>query len=388
MKSILKINNWREETCDVVPNANPDLYGYFTTMSNTVAVNRDNKEMKWLKYLDFEAEWNVEAMEANFNGLYLPNSEAVEKVNFLKNLVESSRNFINVNEADVVTYSNVLSTLMNTPFEMDGNKNDWELEATVADQNKIYLVHIPKVHIYDNVRSSVYDIHCYHRHLPPPPDYHRMLEKHCDKLKQYLFVRWPIDHYRNVFSNLDRKFYETYRLNLGSNKILYAADLPGIYSYEQVSNLDELKSAEHIMCDTFYSDTLTRETVNYNPLWWSKSYLINANQCLIGVCDKTNDTMTEIMQFNTDKFTNTTMYENLWSPKASWKFLDTFLTFVKDEVGRVTSDRKQFIWKFKIIDDANPHITCEPKFVDVKTGNESFVKTEHFITLDRENFAY
>ncbi|KAK9503485.1 hypothetical protein O3M35_010031 [Rhynocoris fuscipes] len=336
MESKLEIVDWKEDLVPVIE-SKPELIDYFVTKYNQTDIFDNFNE---LKYLDAKASFNVDNVNSKFDKDKL--NPVKESFDFLSTF-SSSRNYANTTGTQIVTYANVLSTIMNTPFEINKEKRKWNLTARYCS-NKILLYS-------DNNQISA---------NKPENLYNTLLKKH-------FFIRKPQRYYRRIVSNFDNLCYEVYRFNLSDNSVIYLADNPGIMTENTINNLDELKEAEHGICDVCVKDEISEDIMNYNPNTWSKAALINAKHCIVGVYNKDNNNLEELTKFSSDLFNDKTKYENLWSPNAAWNFLDFFLTFVNIMANKY-ANRNDMLLEFKSYPNDKPYVSCESyrRYIDYR----------------------
>ncbi|KAK9499468.1 hypothetical protein O3M35_002499 [Rhynocoris fuscipes] len=271
---------------------------------------------KSLKYFDKEADSDINKIQSKVNDSnlemkyfdYNPYKLFVSYRNkvvdcYPRNRIETSRS--------------CLSKIMNTPFEINGEKRKWIITAKSIRKESIHLY-------YEETKKT---------------DNKTLTEKY-ELLKNHFFVKIPISHYRKVKTIFSEVFIENRQINVDGHEVIFCTEIPGIVSDKEIQNIQELRSAEHVYLDIFKSGEFTKEVIDYNPIWWSKATLINAKQCIIAAYDYDNDCIEDIIKFDIDKFEDKSSYENLWSPTAAWNFLSDFLRFVKDSVNSVSEDIK------------------------------------------------
>ncbi|KAK9508303.1 hypothetical protein O3M35_007997 [Rhynocoris fuscipes] len=272
--SFLEIPDWREEK-HCVHKTIPEKLGFFITDNQKLELAGSFDSLRYLN----KSEIDVKKLERKFSKttIDLPICSIKEPtVRF-----QSWRNkFLAQFNADFSTTRNILSILMNTPFEVNEAKRKWTIFARLEGLNKIHL------YLEDNCIKS------------------EKLERQYDQLKRYFLSRKPEYLHQNV----------------------------GVISDDKVTKLADLKEVEHIYCDVYESNDIPAELMNYNPYSWSNAELIPAKTCLIGIYNNDNDCLDNILNFTIDKFKDFRNFENLWSPFGAWNFLNLFLDFVKYEV--------------------------------------------------------
>ncbi|KAK9508300.1 hypothetical protein O3M35_007994 [Rhynocoris fuscipes] len=315
--SFLEIPDWREEK-HCVHKTIPEKLGFFIT---------DNQKLE---------------LAGSFDSLSIKEPT----VRF-----QSWRNkFLAQFNADFSTTRNILSILMNTPFEVNEAKRKWTIFARLEGLNKIHL------YLEDNCIKS------------------EKLERQYDQLKRYFLSRKPEYLHRKMITVDQQYFYEVCRIIVGSNKVIYSSENVGVISDDKVTKLADLKEVEHVYCDVYESNDIPAELMNYNPYSWSHAELIPAKTCLIGIYNNDNDCLDNILNFTIDKFKDFRNFENLWSPFGAWNFLNLFLDFVKYEVFNIKINyRNQCIWKFESFANGNDGITCEPLMMESVDGVERII---------------
>ncbi|KAK9499334.1 hypothetical protein O3M35_002387 [Rhynocoris fuscipes] len=199
-----------------------------------------------------------------------------------------------------------------------------------------------------------------------------IIAKHFQLLQNYLFVRKPILCHRQILPQLHYHFYQVYKLNIGNIQLIYPVEISGVKYDNTVTNVNDLIAADHVYCDIFKDGEFSPEIINYNPVWWSKAVLMKATKCFIGVY-KEQDRISEIIQFTIDKFNETENYENLWSPKAAWNFLQATLIFIKESINNVKSElRNDCVWKVENFVNNNDFVTCQPLIRSIVGANVTY----------------
>lgn len=326
--SSLTINDWSKGNIAQVKFTKPNLIGYFTT---DWKLGELSDEITSLKYYDNDIDLTSNQLQFKLNSKNIIEARNhLEPIRPFKNWIH--RNLRIENQAEVITFKNVLCNIMNTPFHEFGRKS-WSIRAEVID-NRIYLCpnSEPKLD-QDQIKLEL--------------------------LKRYLFVKKPQSFFRKVVSILDKLFYEVYQLKIGETELIYTADLAGVFSDQLVTNLEELASAEHVETDIYKSGQLAALEFNYNPTWWSMATLSRAKHFIIGFSNDENQ-LYQIKKVTMSKLEEFQKNVELWSPAVAWNFLDDFLSFVKLEIGRVEVKlRKNYVWIFNY-EAGSDYVTCEP----------------------------
>ncbi|KAK9511640.1 hypothetical protein O3M35_000262 [Rhynocoris fuscipes] len=307
--SKLEIIDWKEEKVIIDP-LKPKLVEYFTEVFD---FSESPSDMNFIRYFDNNASFNLEILQ-----------------------VDKSRK-------SLITFASVLSTVMNTPFNVNSEKRKWHLNARIKG-NLIFL--------YPGDKTVI----------------NKFLATYREVFKNHFFVRKPTELFNRISSNMDQIFYEIYKLKFPNLDVYYVSDLCGIISEQSVNNFDKLIESEHVICELIQRvNNVPEELIDFNPICWSKAVLTNSNHCILGVYNKYN-ALERILYFDSNKYNNTALYGHIWSPLAAWNFLNIFLTFITDELDRIDEfyySKAQ--WEFTSFADDQPFVICE--YHDIQTDS-------------------
>ncbi|KAK9502938.1 hypothetical protein O3M35_011618 [Rhynocoris fuscipes] len=332
-QSLFKIGDWRKENSEI--KIRNYLFACGGTTSRRQRINLGRYEP--LRYFN--------------NDAYLNRDVIVEKINNVIGMLEmikydpyrlacDFRGIIN-NYPDncFITSRSVLSKIMNTPFEINQEKRKWVI----------------------NVKITIKGIKLYYDEDTVISTRSQSFLKHEELLKNYLFTENPqIEYLPDTISLINENFFEINRLDVGNHKLAFTVETPGVISNEVINDFHTLLLSDHVYYELIDATDFTPVMMNYNPIWWSKAKLANAKQCVIGVYNKRNNNIQEIIKFNADKLNDMRAYENTWSPKAAWNFLNQFLSYIKNELAKIPeADRRNTILKLQSFYKDKPFIVCE-----------------------------
>ncbi|KAK9504016.1 hypothetical protein O3M35_010460 [Rhynocoris fuscipes] len=307
------------------------------------------RSLESLKYFDNEADLDIKKINSKINFF-------LKKIPFIYyDAFKLFSNFIKSYDCDdneILSSRSVISRIMNTPFEINRGRRKWIIKAKLFKNNAIYLY-------YDREEEEYLS---------------EDIAKQYEILKRYLFVKYPVNYYRNETSVFDEIFGRIAFIDLEIGKLYYTTEISGVISDSKITNIDELNEATYIYCDIFEDGKFSQDVINYNPIWWSKAKLTNAEQFIIASYDKHNNCLKKILKFNMNEFEDKRRYENLWSPDAAWNFLNNFIQFVRNSVNCVSDEIKnKCIWKYESFQDKRPFVTCEILFNVSENGDEVLI---------------
>ncbi|KAK9507745.1 hypothetical protein O3M35_007529 [Rhynocoris fuscipes] len=333
-QSVFKIVDWKKENSEI-DTKNSVLFGCGSSSCRRQKFNFSKYNS--LKYFNSDIELKASTFQTKVNDVI----DILETIQY--NPYRLASNFrdviVNYPANCVITSRSVISKIMNTPFEINKEKRKWIIKAKLTERGFIKLYYDE-----DSVSSTRSE----------------SFLKHDELLKNYLFTEKPQSYCRKIISLINDIFIEMYKISIGDHDLAFTTETPGVIFNEEITDIEKLRLSEHIYYELIDSEDFSPEVMNYNPIWWSKAVLFKAKQCIIGVYNRDNDNIQEIIKFNVDKFEDERLYENTWSPKAAWNFLNDFLSFVKNELEKIPEvDRKRNILKFQSFYNDKPYVVCE-----------------------------
>ncbi|KAF7993026.1 hypothetical protein HCN44_005807 [Aphidius gifuensis] len=300
--------------------------------------------------LNSERSWSQDAKQL---GYYYPLSKLQNKINFdlnqgIDNVIRKASNldekidhllrWIKLNsdkltttpdskkwiDADFVIYRGQLTKIMKSLYDF---KEGWILCA-VKFKGTIYICSFDT----DEDKAAAENI--------------------TPQQKQFMSWEKPV--------NENEEFDCVFTTRLNDKKILYGAEVDGLYSNEKINEplpLDRLSFVELKTSKTIYNNHQQRTLEKYKFLrWWCQSFLVGIEDILCGFRND-NGIIESIQQFQVSQMGRN--YKHYWSAGKCMNLLDNFLQFVKNNVLE-DYDNKIYVFERMPFEDikvttASPH---------------------------------
>ncbi|KAK9506803.1 hypothetical protein O3M35_008670 [Rhynocoris fuscipes] len=324
----------------------PMLVGCYTMIGDNKELSDDMSGLKYLykKYscLSIPIKFDLNA------GEFIEKQSSIDKsMNVLCTWIKNKENEDFYKKCEFITFRCVLTKVMNTPFE---RQDGWVICASIKN-DKIYLYPFETDEDKEKQKNA--------------SDYQKRCCSWGYKFEGFIFSDKPLEKPHGNGYVPENEFNCIYETKLNNHRLLLAAEMDGVISDKEITNLEELKKAEFIEAKTSIHLDCTKHKISFGRYksgkWWAQSFLVGIKTILVGYRNY-DGLVSRLEKISVKDLTR--RFPEYWSPltpAAAANFLDDFLTFVKKVISaeEINRENKVFVFswkpghpvKFRILDE-------------------------------------